>query len=158
MPRLRVFVLSLLACNFLACSRTQSTAVGGTSVSSQFLNEYTGQFEEQSGSLNRKGEELSIHKDGRVEVLKLRQVGTKGNALIPYPTVCSFRLKGQITDIIQLDLSARQRTTAQGKQFLIPATHKMIFNVYQVALSDELKKGSTTSQACLNFQEKMNQS
>ena len=157
MKHLRVLLLVVISLSFGACDKDNGGDLGGTEVTQQFLNDYNGIFLEQMSETTGEGERISINRDGDIEVLKLRQVGSKNDPAVPKPTICSFILSGQIRYITQLDEESRERVDANDLVYLIPQTHNLTFSVHQVSLTNELHEGSTSNQACLNFQERMNQ-
>ena len=153
----RIVILSLIAFAFMACDKSNNNEedLGGKEVTQQFLADYNGDFQEQHSRADA-GERLSISRDGQIEVLKIRQVGSKNNPAIPYETVCSYYLTGQIRYVVELFDETRERVSESGDTFLLPETHRLTFSVHQVTLTDELESNSTTNEACLNFQEEMN--
>ncbi len=156
MKKLRLLAISVIAFNFLACSQTDDTNLGGDDVTEQFLSEYNGTFTERGDQFTSSGERFTITRDGEIEVLKHRDVGEANNPVMPPGTHCSFWLRGQVAYVSQLSRETRQRTNEAGESYLIPQTHNLVFGVYQVELTNDLEPGSTTSEGCLAFQEKMN--
>lgn len=153
----RVLIMGFITLAFIACDKSNKNEdLGGKDVTQQFLSDYNGDFVEQQGRSDS-GERMSINRDGQIEVLKIRRVGSKNNPAIPYPTVCSYYLTGQVRYVVELSEENRQRLSETGSTYSIPETHRITFSVSEVTLTDELESGTTTNEACLNFQEQMNQ-
>ncbi len=148
----RLIILTAIAFNFLACSKTEKVGIGGEDVTDEFLSEYNGSYAERTDPT---GERLILSRDGQIEVLKHRNVGEANNPAIPADTNCSFWLRGEVAYVSQLNNETRQRQNASGESYLIPQTHNLVFSVNRVELTDDLEPGSTTSTGCLAFQEKM---
>jgi hypothetical protein len=153
MPRIKTLLFIITALSFMGCSQVNNEDdIGGTDVTSQFLEDYSGQYVDA-----QTGETININRNGEVEILKHRQVGEDNNPAIPRPTHCSFYLSGQISYVAQLPDDKRLRVNEEGTQYFIPRTHNMVFSVHNVALSDELEESSTTDDGCQNFQQRMNE-
>ena len=151
-----IFLIGLLSAAMIACDQSPDN-LGGVDVTSDFLSQYNGEYKEQIEDNSEQGEGLKVSRDGSIEVTKVRQVGSEDNPAIPYPTVCSFILKGQIRYVLELYRENRQRINPSNNEtYFIPATHEMTFTVESAELTNSLHSETTSSQGCQNFIEQMN--
>ena len=156
MRKRRLLILLALTFNFMACNQTDEDKLGGEDVTHQFLSEYSGSYEEKGAELGGNGERIIISRNGDIEVVKHRQVGSENNPAIPKPTYCSFTMTGHIAVVIQLSEERTRRTSKAGNEYHLPQTHNLIFIVDNVMINNELREGSTEDTGCMNFAEQMN--
>ncbi len=157
---MRIFRTTIIIISLVLASgcdqRSDEEVLGGRDVTQQFLTQYNGFFKEDTDRRDG-GEELTISREGEIEINKIRHVGREHDPAIPDGTICNYVLHGQVRSVIELNETSRKRVDEEERVYFIPQTHNLTFSVLQVSLSNELRAGTTDNEACQRFQEEMNQ-
>lgn len=152
----RLMTAALLTLAISACQKgPNGEAPKGEDVTQSFFIQYNGSYVEQTGLSSYTPEKIVIHRDGRIEETRVRDVGVEGNDLIPPGTVCSYELKGQILSVTELDDENRLRVSNTGENFLSPQTHEIDYTVYQAKLTNDLHPGTLENVHCRLFMKEM---
>ncbi|MGB4971159.1 MAG: hypothetical protein WBO32_00785 [Cyclobacteriaceae bacterium] len=144
MKTIGVFLLAASLLTTVSCAQASEEEVGGK-IEPKLQEYYSGDLFEDG----QFGEKIRI-KGNTIELYKVRQVGSDDNPNVPYPTVCSYVMKGKINDLYV-------RSAQERKEYWDLGTHQLNFTVNSVTLNDELEAGTIANPHCQNFAKEMNQ-
>ncbi|MCB9026121.1 MAG: hypothetical protein H6625_07385 [Bdellovibrionaceae bacterium] len=144
MKSIGTYLLALSLLTTVACAQASEGEANGK-VEAKLQEYFSGDTFED----DQFGEKIRIQGNS-IELHKVRQVGSDDNPNVPYPTVCSYVVKGKINDLYV-------RSEQERKEYWDLGTHQLSFTFNSVSLTDDLEAGTVANPHCQNFAKEMNQ-
>ncbi len=145
----KVCVLLSLAA-LVACSRNNNEAPsGGQNITAEFLAVHSGEY--TTGRNSDDDDIITLGADGSFESLWVRQVGSRDNKEIPYPTVCKYTQSGKVEWI-------EKRRLGEIKDYFPEHPLRIHYKINKVSIVASYANKDNLPDSCKNFENSQNQS